>query len=89
MEGVFGSAEIFARDMPIFSRIYLKGPHDLHSYRPSWSGPGLSLSMVRSGGHLSHGCGVPEEVLGWAEKNSRDFPVFGCRCLEGPHNLQI
>ena len=67
LEGVFGWAENFARDLPIFGRIYLKGLHNLHRYRLSSSGPGLSLSMVRSGGHLNHDCGMPDEVLGWAE----------------------
>ena len=40
------------------------------------------MTLVSSGGPLSHGCGVPEEVLGWAGNFAMDYPVFGRSCLE-------
>ena len=45
------------------------------------------MSMVSSGVPLSHGCGMPEEVMGWSQISARDFLVFVRSSLKGTHNL--
>ena len=75
-------------DAPVFVRIFLKVLRNLYSWRPSCSIPGLIVSLVISGGPLSNVCGVPEEVLGWAEIFARYPLVFGRNFLEGPRKSQ-
>ena len=83
-----GWADFFARDPPVFDRSYLEGPRNLHNDSPYRSRPGLAMSLVSYRGPLSRVCGFLEEVLGWDQFFARYSPIFGCRLLDGLHNLQ-
>ena len=88
LEEVLSWANFFARDPPVFDRSYLEGPRNLHNDSPYRSRPGLAMSLVSYRGPLSCGCAFPEELLGWDQFFARYSPIFGCRFLDAPHNLQ-